>query len=72
MTIRYTALFFNQNYFDLIAAWFVIQIAIRDGGGIDLILLASKNHIANAVVQESVCGLMHNISDDESCMVPLL
>ena len=31
----------------MLAAFCVIQIAIREAGGIDLILLAFKNHVAN-------------------------
>jgi hypothetical protein len=39
-----------------------IQIAIREAFGIDLILLASKNHVANVNVQDAVCGVLRNVS----------
>ena len=44
----------------------VIQIAIHEAGGIDLILLASKNHMVNADVQYSVAIVIQNMSVNES------
>jgi hypothetical protein len=53
-------------------AWCAIQIAIREAGGIDSILLASKNHMANVDVQESVCWVMRNLSAAKSNVVSLI
>ncbi len=47
----------------------VVQIAIREVGGIELILLAFKNHNANVGVQESVCGLLYALADADSNQV---
>ncbi len=65
---KVSSLFLNEFSFDRMTVWCVIQIAIaiREAGGIDLILLASKNHIANVGVQRAVSGALQNVSNCES------
>ena len=58
-------------FFTNMTAFCVIQIAIREAGGIDLILLASKNHVANVNIQYAVCGVLRNLSIAASNRVSL-
>jgi hypothetical protein len=50
----------HSSFDVMLALW--VQIAIREAGGIDLILLASKNHIENVAVQHSVCGALFTLA----------
>ena len=61
----------NDSFFTNMTAFCVIQIAIREAGGIDLILLASKNHVANVNVQQAVCAVLRNLSIAASNRVSL-
>ena len=61
----------NKSLFDDMMVLCVIQIAIREAGGIDLILLASKNHNANVNVQDAVCWVLRNLSINASNGVSL-
>ncbi len=61
----------NNSVFAYMMIWCVIQIAIREADGIDIILLAYKNHFANVVVQDAVCGILRNLSITASNEVSL-
>ncbi len=61
----------NKSAFAYTMVLCVLQIAIREAGGIDVILLASKNHVANVNVQDAVCGVLRNLSTTASNRVSL-
>ncbi len=52
----------NDSFFTNMMPLRVIQIAIREAGGIDLIFLASKNHITNVDVEDAVCAVLRNLT----------